>query len=77
VPLPEMTLSEHVDYSSLSLSLKRHPISFLRDKFATGNIIPIDELSKRNDGDIVRVAGLVLVRQRPGTAGMQHGSIII
>jgi error-prone DNA polymerase len=71
VPLPEMSLSEHVvyDYSSLSLSLKEHPVSFLREKLTTGNVIPIDELGKRNDGDIVRVAGLVLVRQRPGTAG--------
>jgi error-prone DNA polymerase len=71
VSLPRMTLSEHVvyDYSSLSLSLKGHPVSFLRDKLVARNVILIDELSKRNDGDIVRVAGLVLVRQRPGTAG--------
>jgi error-prone DNA polymerase len=71
VALPLMSLSEHVvyDYSTLSLSLKEHPVSFLREKLATGNVIPIDELDKRNDCDIVRVAGLVLVRQRPGTAG--------
>ena len=71
VLLPKMSLSEHVvyDYGALSLSLKEHPVSFLREKLAAYNIIPIEELSKRNDGDIVRVAGLVLVRQRPGTAG--------
>ncbi|PWT73521.1 MAG: error-prone DNA polymerase [Bacteroidetes bacterium] len=70
VSLPEMSLSEHVvyDYSTLSLSIKEHPVSFLREKLAKANVIAIEELSRRNDGDIVRVAGLVLVRQRPGTA---------
>jgi error-prone DNA polymerase len=71
VQLPRMSLSEHVvyDYGALSLSLKAHPVSFLREKLAAQNIIPLEELSKLNNGDIVRIAGLVLVRQRPGTAG--------
>jgi error-prone DNA polymerase len=69
--LPKMSLSEHVvyDYGALSLSLKAHPVSFLREKLAANNIIVLDDLNKLNDGDIVRIAGLVLVRQRPGTAG--------
>jgi error-prone DNA polymerase len=46
VPLREMSLSEHVayDYSS-SLSLKEHPLSFLREKRVTANVIAIDELA--------------------------------
>ncbi len=71
VDLPKMSLSEHVvqDYSATSLSLKAHPVSFIREKLAMLNVIPTADLLKRNDGDIMRVAGLVLVRQRPGTAG--------
>ncbi|MFT4092021.1 MAG: error-prone DNA polymerase [Niabella sp.] len=70
VRLPQMSLSEHVvnDYAATSLSLKAHPISFIRDKLKMFNVIPTKDLSKCNDGDIVKVAGLVLVRQRPGTA---------
>ncbi|UAY56712.1 error-prone DNA polymerase [Arachidicoccus terrestris] len=70
VSLPEMSLPEHVlqDYSCLSLSLKAHPVSFLREELHKQNIIPAKELSLWPDGTQVRVAGLVLVRQRPGTA---------
>ncbi|WP_353723146.1 OB-fold nucleic acid binding domain-containing protein [Dyadobacter sp. 676] len=70
VRLPAMTLSEHVihDYSATSLSLKAHPVSFVRDQLnALGATRSID-LQHLNDGQIVKVAGLVLVRQRPGTA---------
>ncbi len=68
--LPEMKLSEHVvhDYAALSLSLKAHPVSFVRGKLQQLHIIPTKDLSLRKDGDFVQVAGLVLVRQRPGTA---------
>jgi error-prone DNA polymerase len=71
VSLPEMTLSEHVvqDYGATSLSLKAHPVSFVREKLKMLHVISTSELSKGSDGDMVRVAGLVLVRQRPGTAG--------
>ncbi len=69
--LPKMSLSEHVvnDYGALSLSLKAHPVSFLREKLAANSIVALEDLNKLYDGDIVRIAGLVLVRQRPGTAG--------
>jgi len=68
--LPEMRLSEHVvhDYAATSLSLKAHPVSFVREKLELLRVIPIKELDNMSDGMPVKVAGLVLVRQRPGTA---------
>jgi error-prone DNA polymerase len=70
VMLPDMTLSEHVvhDYAAISMSLKAHPVSFVRDDLNRFNVTPIDKLKERKDGERVRVAGLILVRQRPGTA---------
>lgn len=70
IELPEMSVSEHVvqDYASISLSLKAHPVSFIREKLAQLHIVPISTLSKCKDGDQVKLSGLVLVRQRPGTA---------
>jgi error-prone DNA polymerase len=71
VELPAMSASEHVvhDYASTSLSLKAHPVSFVREKLTQLHIVPTIELPKLKDGTFVKVAGLVLVRQRPGTAG--------
>ncbi len=71
VILPEMSTSEHVvhDYASTSLSLKAHPISFIREKLQMLHILSTRELDNYKDGQDVKVAGLVLVRQRPGTAG--------
>ena len=70
VQLPTMSLAEHVvqDYSATSLSLKAHPVSFVRPKLFQLNILPTNELNLWPDGTLVKVAGLVLVRQRPGTA---------
>lgn len=70
VSLPEMTLSEHVihDYAATSLSLKAHPVSFVREQLDKLRILPAVSLQTAKDGDQVKVAGLVLVRQRPGTA---------
>jgi error-prone DNA polymerase len=69
--LPAMTASEHVvrDYAATALSLKAHPVSFVREKLQQLHIRTTAELPKLQDGATVRVAGLVLVRQRPGTAG--------
>lgn len=69
--LPQMSLSEHVvhDYSSTALSLKAHPVSFVRDKLSRLNVLTTADLINQKDGTYVKVAGLVLVRQRPGTAG--------
>lgn len=70
VELPFMTTAEHVvqDYAATSLSLKAHPVSFVREKLKLLHIVPTADLVNIRDGDPVKVAGLVLVRQRPGTA---------
>ena len=70
VSLPEMMLSEHVvhDYASTSLSLKAHPVSFIREKLQLLHITSTAEFTHLHNGDPIKVAGLVLVRQRPGTA---------
>ncbi|HLI92004.1 MAG TPA: error-prone DNA polymerase, partial [Puia sp.] len=70
IDLPPISLSEHVfrDYATMSLSLKAHPVHFLRERLhRLGNIAAAELLSHRN-GAFVKVAGIVLVRQRPGTA---------
>ena len=70
ISLPNMSMSEHVvhDYASTSLSLKAHPVSFVREKLQQLHAVSAKALTDYHDGDILRVAGLVLVRQRPGTA---------
>lgn len=70
VTLPGMSLSEHVlqDYHHLSLSLKAHPVAFVREQLFKRKILTTKELALWPDGTLVRVAGLILVRQRPGTA---------
>lgn len=70
VELPAMQLSEHVvhDCSSMSLSLKGHPVSFIRKDFDQLRVTKAADLNNLKNGDTVRVAGLILVRQRPGTA---------
>ena len=70
VALPAMGLSEHVvnDYQTLRLSLKAHPVQFLRARLQASRIVPCAALRAMRDGAFVRVAGVVLVRQRPGTA---------
>ena len=68
--LPPMPLSEEVvgDYETIRLSLKAHPLSFLRARMAVAGAIPADRVSKARDGARAAVAGVVLVRQRPGSA---------
>jgi error-prone DNA polymerase len=56
------------DYASTSLSLKAHPVSFVREKLRLLHIRSAKELDDIKDGAPVKVAGLVTVRQRPGTA---------
>jgi error-prone DNA polymerase len=70
ITLPEMSTPEHVmhDYASTSLSLKAHPVSFVREKLHLLHIVPTADLGTMNDGESVKVSGLILVRQRPGTA---------
>ncbi|CAN7735737.1 error-prone DNA polymerase [Mesorhizobium caraganae] len=66
--LPTMPLGEHVihDYRALGLSLKAHPVAFLRERLDRAGVIPNANLGAVRDGRRVSVAGLVLVRQRPG-----------
>ena len=68
--LPPMPPGEHVvlDYATLRLSLKAHPLSLLRARFAAQRITPAAALKNIANGSYVTLAGLVLVRQRPGTA---------
>jgi error-prone DNA polymerase len=68
--LAPMPLGAHVveDYRRLSLSLKAHPASFMRARLTARAILPSDKLRSVKNGERVTVAGLVLVRQRPGTA---------
>ncbi|MEM9999431.1 MAG: error-prone DNA polymerase [Pseudomonadota bacterium] len=69
--LPSMPLGEHVvhDYRFLGLSLKAHPVSFLRQRLIRErNVITHDRLDHIAQNRRVTVAGLVLVRQRPGSA---------
>jgi error-prone DNA polymerase len=70
IQLPKMSLSEHVvhDYSTTSLSLKAHPVSFVRKELFHRQVLSAKELKRWPDGTLVRVCGLVLVKQRPGTA---------
>ncbi len=56
------------DYQTLRLSLKAHPMSFLRERFAARRVLTCDGLRGVKDGAYVSVAGVVLVRQRPGSA---------
>ncbi|MEQ8344058.1 MAG: error-prone DNA polymerase [Sneathiellaceae bacterium] len=70
VTLPAMALGEHVlhDYAQLRLSLKAHPMQLLRPVLEVPGLQPSAALAQAKDGSRVTVAGLVLVRQRPGTA---------
>lgn len=69
-PLPPMPIGEHVvnDYRYLHLSLKAHPLSFLRERLTGRRIVANAALRGTPSGRRVTVAGLVIIRQRPGTA---------
>ena len=68
VELPAMTDGEAVvaDYRALRLSLRAHPIGLLREHL--GGALPAEKLLETKDGARISVCGLLLVRQRPGTA---------
>ena len=70
VQLPGMPLCEQVvaDYQTLRLSLKAHPLSFLRQSLKAQRFTRAADLDRVANGARVRIAGLVLVRQRPGSA---------
>ncbi len=66
--LPTMPPAEHVaiDYQTTRLSLKDHPVRFLRQALQVEGALTCAEVSAAKNGRRIRVAGIVLVRQRPG-----------
>ena len=70
VALPAMPPGEHVvhDYRHLGLSLKAHPVAFVRSEATALGAVRNGELDRLATGHRITVAGLVLVRQRPGSA---------
>jgi error-prone DNA polymerase len=68
--LPEMPLDREIgaDYNSTGLSLKAHPIGLIRSELNLLQALSAEELEKKSATAHVRVAGLILVRQRPATA---------
>jgi error-prone DNA polymerase len=68
--LPQMPLAEHVisDYQTIRLSLKAHPMHFLRAQYAAANFVTAEQLKTIKDGKHLSIAGVVLIRQRPGTS---------
>ena len=72
VPLPVMTKGEHViaDYQTAGLSLKSHPMRFLRTLFTGEGVLSCAEATEHAHGTRLVVAGVVLVRQRPGNGNV-------
>jgi error-prone DNA polymerase len=68
--LPELAPSEEVvgDYQTIRLSLKGHPVRFLRERLTRAGALTARDYPQRPNGRTVVVGGVVLVRQRPGTA---------
>jgi error-prone DNA polymerase len=72
IPLPVMTKGEHVitDYQTAGLSLKSHPMRFLRTLFTADGVVSCAQAAVQTDGTRLCVAGVVLVRQRPGNGNV-------
>jgi len=70
VSLPKLTMGEQVvdDYSTISMSLRAHPLQLLRPMLTERRMSHSERLRDARNGDRFALAGLVLVRQRPGTA---------
>ena len=69
-PLQQMTIAERLnaDYNGTGLTVGRHPMHFLRPEMNELGVTTAKDLAKVPHGGLVRVAGSVIVRQRPGTA---------
>ncbi|MBL8806368.1 MAG: error-prone DNA polymerase [Rhodospirillales bacterium] len=76
IELPAMTTGESVaeDYAHLRLSLRAHPMALLRGYLIADRVRPCADLGHVGDRANIRLAGIVLLRQRPGTA---KGTIFI
>jgi len=70
VDLPTLRLSEHVvqDYATIGLSVKGHPLSFIRHQLELLHIKTAKEANGTENKTLIKTAGLILIRQRPGTA---------
>ena len=70
IVLKAMTEGREVveDYGNVGLTLRRHPVTFLREELAAQKVLPCASLEATRDGRYISLAGLVLVRQRPGSA---------
>ncbi|QID17973.1 error-prone DNA polymerase [Nitrogeniibacter mangrovi] len=70
VHLPPQAEGESLvsDYASLGFTLGRHPLSLLRERLTAARFLRARDLLTRDHGALVRVAGIVTCRQRPGTA---------
>lgn len=70
LPLQTMNIQERLvaDYAGTGLTVGRHPMHYRRAELRGENILSAEELRSRRDGEVVRVAGCVIARQRPGTA---------
>ncbi|WP_449470066.1 error-prone DNA polymerase [Sphingobium chungangianum] len=70
VLLKPMTEGREVveDYGNVGLTLRRHPVAFLRDDLTARNMVRCEALLDTRDGRYIWLAGIVLVRQRPGSA---------
>jgi error-prone DNA polymerase len=70
VTLPMLRLSEHVvqDYATIGLSVKGHPLSFIRHTLELLHIKTAKDANQTENKIVIKTAGLILVRQRPGTA---------
>ncbi len=70
IELPLLTKSQHVvaDYARTSLSIKAHPVSFLRGKLDLLHVVPTAKLGLIKNNILVKICGLITVRQRPGTS---------
>ncbi len=68
--LPFMTTGQeiHADYGTVGLSLKGHPVGLLREQLNARRVTQAAEIWNRRNGSWVRAAGIVIIRQRPGTA---------
>ena len=56
------------DYRATQLTLRQHPLHFLRGRLSERRCVPCDKLKTIKEGTFVDVAGIILVRQRPGSA---------
>ncbi|HEX6716781.1 MAG TPA: error-prone DNA polymerase [Pyrinomonadaceae bacterium] len=69
-PLQQMTLMERVDadFRGTGMTIGKHPVAYHRGELNKLNALRAIDLRKLRNGSFVRVAGWVIVRQRPGTA---------